>query len=287
MVRLTLLLWCSAGFISAQIAPNDAPTAASIIRRSVDRDWNNFSRARDYTFEQRVENRQLDRSGAVKSTESKTFDVVMIGERRYRKLIEENDRPLSQNKARQVQEAFDKEIRQQANLSAGERRKQADRRRKAQEESRGFTRQIPEAFDFELLRRDQLDGIPVWVIRAEPRQRFKPKAKDARLLNKFRAVLWIDEKEYQWVRIEAEVIDTVSFGWVLARLGKGTALTFQQTRVHGEIWMPSRAQTRVNARLALLKPIRAEVDVRWRNYRKFSTESRVVSLEDASSDPDR
>jgi hypothetical protein len=80
------------------------------------------------------------------------------------------------------------------------------------------------------------------------------------------------------VKVEAEVIDTVSFGLVLARLGKGTTLTFAQSRVNDEVWLPSAATTRINARLALVKTYRAEVDVRWRDYKKFRTESRVVAV---------
>lgn len=209
----------------------------------------------------------------------------MIDERPFRKLIAEDGRPLDAGKARKAEEEFNKHIREHREISVADRRRQAEKRRKQAEESRAFVREIPEAFNFELLRHDQLDGLPVWVIRAEPRPGFKPKVKDAGLLSKFRGVLWIDEKEYQWVKVEAEVIDTVSFGWVLARLGKGTTLAFAQTRVNDEVWLPSAATTKVNARLALLKAYRAEVDVQWRDYKKFRTESRVVVVESAEPDP--
>jgi hypothetical protein len=49
--------------------------------------------------------------------------------------------------------------------------------------------------------------------------------------------------------------------------------------VNDEVWLPSKATTRINAKLALLKTIRAEVDVQWREYRKFRTESRIVAPE--------
>ena len=251
----------------------------AIVRRSVERDWSNFSRARDYAYVQHTLTRKLDGKGAVTGTESKTWDVVMIGERPYRKLIAEDGQPLNASAARKAEEAFEKEIRKHQNLSESDLRKRAEKRRKEEEESRAFVREIPEAFNFQLLRHDQLDELPVWVIRAEPRPGFRPKVKDARLLAKFRGVLWIDQNEYQWVKVEAEVIDTVSFGWVLARLSKGTTLTFAQTRVNDEVWLPSSATTRINARLALLKSYRAEVEVQWRDYKKFRTEPRIVAAE--------
>lgn len=275
----TILLAAISLAAPAGQAPGDAPDVQAIVRRSVEQDWANLSKARDYTFVRREETHRLDRAGGVKQSESKTFDVVIIGERPYEKLIEEDDRPLEGRKARKAQEEFDKAVRKSQDLSESERHKQAEERRKEEEEARRFVREIPEAFTFEFVRNDQIDALPVWVIRATPRAGFKPKEKRAAILSKFQGVLWIDQKDYQWVRIEAEVIDTVSFGWVLARLGKGTTLTFQQTRVNDELWLPSKATTRINAKLALLKSIRAEVNVQWREYRKFRTESRIVPPE--------
>lgn len=263
--------------LSLPVAAQTEPDVLAIVRKSVERDWSNFSRARDYTYVQRAETRKLDGKGAVTGTESKTWDVVMIGERPFRKLIAANDRPLDAKKARKADEEFEEAIRKNQGSSESEIRKRADKQRKDEEESRRFLLEIPEAFDFHLVRRDQLDEMPVWVIRAEPKPGYRPRLKDANILKKFRGVIWIDEREHQWVKVEAEVIDTVSFGLVLARLGRGTTLTFTQSRVNDEVWLPSAATTRINARLALLKTYRAEVDVRWRDYRKFRTESRIVS----------
>jgi hypothetical protein len=254
------------------------PDVLAIVRKSVERDWSNYSRARDYTYVQRAETRKLDGKGAVTGVESKTWDVIMIGERPYRKLIAEDDKQLDEKQTRKAAEEFEKAIRKNQGLPEGEIRKRAEKQRKDEEESRRFVREIPEAFDFHLVRRDVLDAMPVWVIRAEPKPGYRPKLKDANMLKKFRGVIWIDEREHQWVKVEAEVIDTVSFGLVLARLGKGTTLTFAQSRVNDEVWLPSAATTRINARLALVKTYRAEVDVRWRDYKKFRTESRVVAV---------
>lgn len=253
------------------------PDVLAIVRTSVERDWSNYSRARDYTYVQRAETRKLDGKGAVTGVESKTWDVIMIGERPYRKLIAEDDKQLDEKQARKAAEEFEKAIRKNQGLSESEIRKRAERQRKDEVESRRFVREIPEAFDFHLVRRDVLDAMPVWVIRAEPKPGYRPKLKDANILKKFRGVIWIDEREHQWVKVEAEVIDTVTFGLVLARLGRGTTLTFAQSRVNDEVWLPSAATTKINARLALLKTYRAEVDVRWRDYKKFRTESRVVA----------
>jgi hypothetical protein len=61
----------------------------------------------------------------------------------------------------------------------------------------------------------------VWVIAATPKTGHTPKRSDAKPLTKVKSELWVDKAEYQWVRLEAETIDTISFGWILARLNPG------------------------------------------------------------------
>ena len=51
----------------------------------------------------------------------------------------------------------------------------------------------------------------------------------------------------------------------------------ETTRVNGEIWLPKRIEAKVDARVALLKKLRTEAEVNYSEYRKFQTESRIVS----------
>ena len=132
-----------------------------------------------------------------------------------------------------------------------------------------------------------MEGHPVWIIDANPRPGYKGKAKRWELLTKFRGRLWIDQKEYQWVRVEADTIAPVSFGWLLARLEPGAKLTFQQARINSEVWLPVKATTRLNARLALVKKLNGEIEVTWKDYKKFQTESRIVDTAEAVDRKDR
>jgi hypothetical protein len=154
--------------------------------------------------------------------------------------------------------------------------KEEERRRR---EGRLFAQEVPEAFDFNLLRVETVDGLPVWVIAARPRAEYRPANRQSSLLKHFRGTLWIDQKDYQWVKVEAETVDRVSFGWVVARLEPGTRLTFTQTRVNDQVWLPAHAFSKVDARIALFKRYNAEIDVTWAKYRKFQTDSRILSAE--------
>jgi hypothetical protein len=262
-----------------------AEDAGSIVRRSVERDRVNFERGRDYTFLERTVVREYDGRGRVKKTESETFDVLILGGRPYKRLTAKDDRPLSPAEAAKAEATFEKEMRKRQTETEKQRAAQAAKVEKQRREARAFLAEVPEAFNFRMAGEEKVDGLPVWVIDAEPRAGFKSKVKRGDLLSKFRGRIWIAQGDLQWVRVEAETIGTVSFGLFLARMGPGARLSFEQRRVNDEVWLPSRATTRLDARVALLKRFNAEVDVEWKQYRKFQTDSRVVEAAELTAEP--
>lgn len=283
MTSQTVVLLCLA--TAALWAQTEGPSADQIIRRSLDRDHLNTVRASDYTYTQRVERRELDSRGATRRTESDTFDVIMIGERPYSRKIAHNDRPLSAKDAARAQRDFDREIRKRQQENPGERARRRADEEKRRQESRAFLVEIPEAFFLKLSGVEPVDGHPAWVIEAEPRPGYKGKVKHWELLKKFKGRIWVDQQEYQWVRVEAESIAPVSFGWILARLDKGARLTFHQARVNSEDWLPVRATTHVDARVGLIKKFRADIDVTWKDYRKFRTDTRILPAGETPASP--
>lgn len=259
------------------------PAPLEIVRRSLQRDTMNFRQSREYAFQRWEETRQLDGQGRVTKTEAATYDVIGIGGELYSKLVARNGKPLEGKEAEEAAQKMDREVRKRQQESPQAREKRLEERRRREEEGRKFLLEIPEAFEFRLAGEQVIDGREVWVLDARPRLEYRPKVKRAAMLKKFKGRLWIDKKEYQWVRVEGETIDTVSFGLVLARLGKGTRVTFEQRPVNGEVWLPHRAWVKADARVALVKAFRVESQVTWSDYRRFQTDSRVVAVEEMSS----
>ena len=255
--------------------------AREIITRSLERDRRNDERARDYTYVQRVETRQLDGAGRQKSVESDTFDVTMVGERHYSRKVAHNDKPLPDKDARRAQQAFDREFEKRSHESEHQRRDRLQAEEKNRKEERAFREEIPQAFDFRMLGVETLEGRPVWHISATPRAGYRGHAPRWEMLTRFKGQLWIDQQEYQWVRVDAESIAPVSFGWVLARLKPGAHVVFQQSRVNAETWLPESAVLQLDARLGLVKRMNMAVEVRWKDYRKFRTDSRLLDVQEA------
>jgi hypothetical protein len=251
-------------------------SAVDIIKRSIDRDFDNFEHQKNYTYQEREQDREFDAKGAVTKTETETDEILILGGRPYEKLIAKNDKPLSEKDARKEQEKMDRELTRRRNLTDAEKAK-AEKRRA---ENRKFLRQLPEAFTFRLEGEESISGKPAWVIDAEPKPGFKPASMQAKLLSKVRGKIWVDKGEYQWVKAEGEVLDTISLGLALFRLAPGGKIQFEQTRVNDEVWLPAHILIRADARVAYVKKIRTEIEVNYKDYRKFQSDSKIVSVEE-------
>jgi hypothetical protein len=117
----------------------------------------------------------------------------------------------------------------------------------------------------------------VWVVSGSPRPGAQPKTRDARVLLKLRGRMWIDKSTYQWAKVEGETTDTISWGLFLARLNPGARLTFEQTEINSEIWLPKRLFVAGSGRIGLIKRLAEDQQIDWSNYRKFSVDSKIVT----------
>ena len=153
-----------------------------------------------------------------------------------------------------------------------------ERRRRKQREP---LRELVEAFDFRISGEETLNGGEAWRIEATPHPGYKPKTTAGSVLPKMKARLWIDKHDYQWIRMEAETLDTVTFGAFLLRIAKGAHIVMEQQRVNNEVWLPKRIALEGSARLFLVKGLHTELDFTYSQYRKFQADSRVVSTGEA------
>ncbi len=261
------------------IAALSAQDAREIVRKSVELDQANRRIMQNYTWTAKRTERNLDSDGNVKSQKSSRWETVILYGVAFRRVIERDGKPLPPDEQRKEQEKLDEKAAKFANESDSDREKRLAKKEKERQKELEFLREIPDIYDFQIERSDKVEGRDVWVISATPKANYTPKNSDAKVLQKMKGELWIDKTEYQWVRLEVETIDTISFGLVLFRLSPGSKLTFEQARVNDEVWLPKRQWVRGGARIALLKKLSEEDEVTWSNFRKFSADSKVVAVE--------
>src|SRR5579859_4262991 len=243
-----------------------------------DKDIENDKRQRDYTYIDREVENKLDGKGQTKSSEVKTYEVLEIYGEQVQRLILKDDRPLSAKEAAKEEEKIQKIIDKRKNESEEDRKKREEKAVKEREDGRKFVREVADAYDCKLVGTEEVGGREAWVIDGEPRPGFEPQMKEAKLLSKFRGRVWIDKGDLQLSKMDIEAIDTVSFGWVLARIHKGTRVMLEQTRVNDEVWLPRHVTFKVDARVALFKGYNLSGDQEYRDYKKFRTSSKIVGM---------
>jgi|SRR5579871_526156 len=249
-----------------------------LLRVVADKDMENDKRVRDYTYTEREVDNKLDGNGKTKSTEIKTYDILEIDGEQVERLIAKDDQPLDSKEAAKEDEKIQKIIDKRKNESPEDRAKREKKQEKEREDGRKFVTEVADAYNFTLVGTEPVGGRDAWVIDAEPRPGFEPHMKDAKFLSKIRGRLWIDKQDLQLSKMDVEMIDTISFGLVLARLHKGTRVTLEQTRVNDEVWLPEHVNFKLDARVALLKGYKMDGDLTYRDYKKFRTSAKIVGM---------
>jgi len=262
----------------AQNIPLSQEQIQALVRQAADKDLENQKKLRNYTYTQREEEHKLDGDGQTKSTEVRTYEIMVLFEEQVRKLVSKDDNPLSENDAKKEDGKIQKIIDKRKNEDEDDRRKRLEKAEKEQEEGRQFVKEVADAYNFRWVGTELLNGRDTYVIDADPRPGYEPHSKDAKFLPKFRFRAWMDKAESQWVKLDIQCIDTVSVGLFLVRVHKGSNIQIELTRVNDEVWLPKHVALKLDARVALFKGLNMAEDVTYRDYKKFGTNTTIVPL---------
>lgn len=256
----------------------ELPDIRELLRKASENDERNDKKLRNYTYIQRVEEHKLDGSGNTKSVETRTREIINLYGGPVGRLVAKDDKPLSEKEAAKEEERVNRIAAKRRDESPEDKEKRLAREEKARQQERAFDKEIADAFDFTLQGDELVNGRPAWIIHGEPRQGYQPKLKEARILPKLRGTVWIDKEEAQFVRGDIEFIDDLSFGLVVARIHKGSTAHFEFVRVNDEVWLPQTISARFSARVLLVKGFNEQIQVAYQDYKKFRTDSRVLGV---------
>lgn len=253
-----------------------AQDAREIVRRSVELDQVNWLRMADYTWVGRSTERHFDSHNRVTSEHREAWETIILDGEPERRTIERDGRPLSADEQRKQQQKLDKAAARLEHETPQQKQRRADDYQKERRRERAFLLEIPDAFDLRLEGSDRIDGHDVWVISGVPRPGYHARSREGAALLKIRGKMWIDKTGYEWVRLEAQTLETISFGWFLARLNPGARLVLDQTRVNDEVWLPKREFLSGRGRIGLLKRVAEDEEITWSDYQKFHVDSKLL-----------
>jgi len=252
------------------------PDPQEIIRRVAATYERDISRLSEHIFQQRSVTQEFDRNGSVRETKTRTYEAVILFGQRYLKLTAIDDKPLNEIDKKREDERLNK-----AFILLKE-RSDEDRKKAMETQVEGFMREIgdelPYILDYRIVDEEMIDGQPVWVVQATPMKNSRPKSRGAKLFSKFSGKVWVTKADYTWVKLEAELTDDFTVGWLLFRIYKGACIESESTFVDG-VWLPKQQSFDMGMR-ALWNSRRARTETIYSRHQKFiSDENHVAARE--------
>jgi hypothetical protein len=241
-------------------------------------------RQRSYIYVETQRERKLDGAGRTRSESVKVVESYppLPGEdERWERVLEEGGRRKSeaelarQDAARQkTAEALAKRLSSQA---PGDRAKLTRDYEKARKEALDRINDIFVVYDMAIAGRERIEGHDTIALTLEPKPNSKPVTREGKWMQYFRCRAWVSESDHELVKLDVEAIRDANIGFgVLARMNKGTVMTFSRRFINGEVWLPQRVDYTIKARVLMLKRYLQGGTIEFSNYRKFTVDTNTT-----------
>ncbi len=266
--------------LSGVAQPRPLPDAKPFLEEVRKRLQTDEQRQSGYMYVETRRELKLDKAG--RSTKE-TLKVVesypgLPGEERWERVIAEDGKPVpaaelekrDRDRGKKAQEYVRRLEREPEKV----RREQAREREKYFREMREAVDNVFLVYDIRMLARETIEGHDTIAFALTPRPQSQPRNREGRIMKHFMTRAWISEAEHELVRLDVEAIDTVPFGLgLLARVHKGSRLSFTRRKVNNEVWLPASANYTASARIGLIKVMRVGGTSEFSNYKKFTVDT--------------
>jgi len=217
----------------------------------------------DYTFHSIQTVRQLDSHGSVKKTESEEHEVFFVNRTQVEKLIRKDGKDLSPDQARKEQDRVNKEVLKITKPGY----KDADK-------DDITVSRLLQIVRFSNPRRVTLNGRDTIAYDFTGDEHARTHGRDEEALKKVSGTIWVDEADREVSRMSATLDENYHIGFgLLASVAKGSTMVFDQALIRNEAWLPTSIAVHLQARALLVAGFRADIDVRYDDYKKFSTDA--------------
>ena len=186
-------------------------------------------RQSDYVYVATQREQKLDAAGTSTKETLNVFESypALPNESRWRRQTVKDGRPVSPEDLAEADRDRQKKVLEYAKKLEQNPEKVRDaERKKHEEERRDSERAVDDAlrvYDIRMLGREVVSGYETIAFSFVPKKDAKPQTSEGKIMCHFAGKAWVSESEYEVVRIEAEAIDTVSFGLgLLARVHQGS-----------------------------------------------------------------
>jgi hypothetical protein len=258
-----VLLACLSPAVFGASEPAALPDAAAMLRE-VEAHQKQLDKMREnYTFRSVQTVRQLDSSGNTKKVETEEHEVFFVNGHQVQKLVRKDGKDLSPDQARKEQDKVNKEV-----------LKISEPGYRDPDKDEITVSRLLQIVTFSRPRRVPLHGRDTIAFDFAGDPHAKTHGRDEEALKKVSGTIWVDEADREVSRMSATLDENYHVGFgLLASVAKGSNMVFDQALIRNEAWLPTGIALHLQARAFLVAGFRAEIDVRFDEYKKFQTDA--------------
>jgi hypothetical protein len=218
----------------------------------------------NYTFSVSQVTEDIDSKGKVTKTETQETEVFFVNGHEISRLVKKDGKPLTDEEQKKETERVTKAVEKAE-------KKQPETPKEGQNIS---LRQILEVADVHNPRRESYRGRSTLVYDFVGKKDLKAHGLSEDLSKKLQGTIWIDEADRQVAHCDANFYDNFRVaGGVVATIQKGSNIHFDQTKVNGEIWLPTGVDITLQVRLLLVKGMHQHLVQRCYDFKRFHAEA--------------
>jgi len=247
----------------------------------------NYNLTSQYTYTEKVIETTLDSKGNPTSSKTNVFEIlpthfVLFP---YRRQIVKDGVPLTPKELENQDRKHEEEVRKierevQKTVAEMTAKRKANPTPPPQPSQRPSPRiedsDLLMASDFQLVRRESIDGHPVILLTFKPNPAYKPRTEMGKMLQHASGQVWVSETDYEPVKLDIQLVDSISFGMgLLARIQPGSKGTFEWRKFNDEVWLPVRDGFTAKARVLLVKGLHVREVHEYTDHQKFVVDVKV------------
>jgi hypothetical protein len=247
-------------------------------------------RVAEYYYVQKETEREFTGKGELKKETVKVYEVFpMPGQAPIRKLVSENGKPLSAERAREEEKKAGEALVKAEKERAKQKAKDEDRKAKAsaggdpnsgENSDRNLQlKSFLKMCDFVAPRREMFRGRESIVFDFRPKPGAKASNRNESIIAKMVGVVWIDAADKEISRLEARFQEGLKVGGgLIVSVKPGAAFVIEQQRQPEGVWFPVLASANLSIRLFLFSGNEVNTTLENSDFRKFNAETQGYEL---------
>jgi hypothetical protein len=278
LLILSTWIWLG-GFLSGSPQGLETPATDSLLREVVSLQLRNIDGRYQFRYNEEEITEDLDAEGNPKHFDTKVMQWLHTDYDSYVKYLAINGASYNTSVLADQQSKIDQQILEVQAKSESQRLAMRDKAFKERGKEKDFIRSLPDAFNFQPLGEQTINGHPSWVLSFTPRPGFRPPSRETAFLKTLTGKIWITETEHQLIRLKGTLEDDVDFGaGLFGSVKKGSTITLEQMPGPNGLWFPSFTEMEFRAKVFVKGQNRIEIS-RYSQYQESSNPRKKIEVE--------